>query len=134
MERARARVERASQPKPGAFTGSPDAYRKLLDRGDVDAVLIAAPWHFHTPMAVHSMQAGKYTGAQVPAALTVEEGWQLAETHEKTATPCMMMENWSFRRDNLAVLNMIRAGLLGTMVHCHCAHLHDCVDHWSFVK
>jgi hypothetical protein len=44
----------------------------------------------------------------------------------------MMMENWSFRRDNLAVLNMIREGLLGEIVHCHCAHSHDCIDHWFF--
>ncbi len=134
LERATARVEKAGQPKPAGYTGAPDAYRKLLERSDVDAVLIAAPWHFHTPMAVHAMQAGKYTGVEVPAALTVEECWQLVDTHEKTGTPCMMMENWSFRRDNLAVLNMIRAGLLGTMVHCHCAHSHDCIDHWFFDK
>jgi predicted dehydrogenase len=44
----------------------------------------------------------------------------------------MMLENWSFRRDNLAVLNMIRAGLFGEIVHCHCAHSHNCVDHWFF--
>jgi predicted dehydrogenase len=43
-----------------------------------------------------------------------------------------MLENWSFRRDNLAVLNMIRAGLLGEIVHCHCAHSHNCIDHWFF--
>ncbi len=43
----------------------------------------------------------------------------------------MMLENWSFRRDNLAVLNMIRAGLLGEINHCHCAHSHDCT-YWYF--
>ena len=134
LERAQARVEKAGQPKPGGYTGPADAYRRLLERSDIDAVLLATPWQFHTSMAIHSMQAGKYTGIEVPAALTVEECWQLVEAHEKTGTPCMMMENWSFRRDNLAVLNMIRAGLLGTMVHCHCAHSHDCVDHWFFDK
>ncbi len=132
LERAQARVRRAGQPDPTVYTGSPDSFKKLMDRPDLDAVLIAAPWHWHTPMAVYSMQAGKYTGVEVPAALTVEECWQLVETHEKTKTQCMMMENWSFRRDNLAVLNMIRAGLLGTTVHCHCAHSHDCIDHWFF--
>jgi predicted dehydrogenase len=43
----------------------------------------------------------------------------------------MMLENWSFRRDNLAVLKMIRAGLFGEIVHCHCAHSHNCV-YWYF--
>jgi predicted dehydrogenase len=133
-ERAQARIVKAGQAPARIFDRSQDDYKRLMDRKDLDAVLIATPWHFHTPMAVYGMQAGKYVGVEVPAALTVEECWQLVETHEKTGTACMMMENWSFRRDNLAVLNMIRAGLLGTMVHCHCAHSHDCVDHWFFDK
>jgi predicted dehydrogenase len=134
LERAQAQVVRAGQRKPEGYSGGDESYKKLMDRPDLGAVLIATPWHWHTPMAVYGMQAGKYTGVEVPAALTVEECWRLVETHEKTGTPCMMMENWSFRRDNLAVLNMIRKGLFGTMVHCHCAHSHDCIDHWFFDK
>jgi predicted dehydrogenase len=68
----------------------------------------------------------------VPCSLTVNECWQLVKTHEETKVPCMMLENWSFRRDNLAVLQMIRKGLLGDIVHCHCAHSHNCIDHWFF--
>ena len=83
-------------------------------------------------MAVDGMRAGKYVGVEVPAALTLDECWALVKTHEETKVPCMMLENWSFRRDNLAVLNMIRKGLFGSMVHCHCAHSHDCIDHWFF--
>ena len=43
--------------------------------------------------------------------MTIEECWALVDTSEATGIPCMMLENWSFRRDNLAVLNMIRRGL-----------------------
>ncbi|MCG8509825.1 MAG: hypothetical protein MI741_11420, partial [Rhodospirillales bacterium] len=59
--------------------------------------------------------------------------WELVNTSEQTGVPCMMMENWSFRRDNLAVLNMIRKGLFGETVHCHCAHSHNCVS-WYIDK
>jgi predicted dehydrogenase len=45
----------------------------------------------------------------------------------------MMLENWSFLRPNLAVLKMIREGLLGEIVHCHCAHSHNCI-YWYFDK
>jgi predicted dehydrogenase len=83
-------------------------------------------------MAVDSMKRGKYTGVEVPAALSVDECWDLVNTHESTGVPCMMLENWSFRQDNLAVLQMVRLGLLGEIVHCHCAHSHDCIDHWFF--
>jgi len=124
----------AGRARPETYWRGPEDYRRLVARKDLDAVLIATPWKWHTPMAVEAMRAGKYTAVEVPAAQTVEECWRLVETSEKTAVPCMMLENWSFRRDNLAVLNMIRAGLLGRIVHCHCAHSHDCIDHWFFDK
>ena len=82
-------------------------------------------------MAVYAMKAGKYVAVEVPCALTLDECWELVKTHETTGVPCMMLENWSFRRDNLAVLNMIRQNLFGEIVHCHCAHAHNCI-HWYF--
>ena len=119
------------QPKPEGYKGDTD-YEKLVLRDDIDAVIIASPWDLHTPMAVAGMKAGKYTCCEVPVAYTLDEHWELIDTYEKTGVECMMMENWSFRPDNLAVLNMIRQGLLGTMTHAHCAYSHDCIDHWYF--
>jgi predicted dehydrogenase len=129
---AQSRVEKSGRPKPEAYTDGPEAYLKLLERDDLDAVVIATPWNLHTPMAVAAMKAGKYAAVEVPAAQTFEQCWDLVNTHEATRVPCMMLENWSFRRDNLAVLNMIRLGMFGQIVHCHCAHSHDCIDHWFF--
>lgn len=126
-------VMKAGLDRPHGYSDGEDrAFKALLDRDDLDAVLIATPWGWHTPMAVYGMKAGKYVGVEVPAALTLQQCWDLVNTHEQTGVPCMMLENWSFRRDNLAVLNMIRRGLLGDIVHCHCAHSHDCIDHWFF--
>lgn len=122
----------AGQPEPERYTNDEYDYRNLLDREDLDAAIIATPWNWHTPMAVDSMKRGKYTAVEVPAAITVDECWDLVNTHESTGVPCMMLENWSFRQDNLAVLQMVRQGLLGEIVHCHCAHSHDCIDHWFF--
>ena len=121
------------KPLPQEYTGETD-YEKLMERDDLDAVIIASPWDLHTPMAVKAMKSGKITGCEVPVAYTLEECWALIDTWEKTGTDCMMLENWSFRPDNLAVLNMIRAGLLGQVTHVHCAHSHDCIDHWFFEK
>jgi len=129
LERAVEHAARAGRPKPDTYLG-PDAYRQILAREDIDAVIIATPWELHAPMGVEAMRAGKYTAIEVPCALSIDECWALVNTHEETGVPCMMLENWSFRRDNLAVLNMIRRGLLGQIVHCHCAHSHECVGHW----
>jgi len=125
-------VVRAGRSKPEGYSKNEESFKDLMAREDIDAVIIATYWNWHTPMAVVGMRCGKYVGVEVPAALSIAECWDLVRTHEETRVPCMMLENWSFRRDNLAVLNMIRAGLFGEMVHCHCAHSHDCIDHWFF--
>ncbi len=132
VARAQDILVKAGRPKAKEYVGGDFEYEKLMQRDDLDAVIIATPWHWHTPMAVCAMKNGKYAGVEVPAAITLEQCWELVNTHEQTGVPCMMLENWSFRRDNLAVLNMIRQGMFGDIVHCHCAHSHDCVDHWFF--
>ena len=132
LERAQNILVEAGHPKPEGYSKDEYVYEKLMARDDLDAVIIATPWQWHTPMAVCGMKNGKYVGVEVPAAITLQQCWDLVNTHGETGIPCMMLENWSFRRDNLAVLNMIRQGLFGEIVHCHCAHSHDCVDHWFF--
>ncbi|NWK54451.1 Gfo/Idh/MocA family oxidoreductase [Verrucomicrobiaceae bacterium N1E253] len=124
-------VTKKGQAKPDAYTG-PEDYKKLMDRDDLDAVIIGSPWDLHTPMSVYAMKAGITVGCEVPIAYTLEECWELIKTHEETGTPCMMLENWSFRPDNLAVLKMIRQGALGTITHGHCAYSHNCINHWYF--
>jgi predicted dehydrogenase len=131
-DRAAKIVEEACGKRPETYTKDELDYKRLLERDDLDAVIIATYWQWHAPMAVDAMKAGIYAGVEVPAALTFEECWDLVNTHEETGVPCMMMENWSFRQDNLAVLRMVREGLFGEIVHVHCAHSHDCIDHWFF--
>jgi len=130
LARAQDLVVKAGHPKPAGYSKDEEVFREMMARDDLDAVVIATPWHWHTPMAVCAMKHGTYAAVEVPCAMSFDECWQLVDTHEATGVPCMMLENWSFRRDNLAVLRMIREGLLGEIVHCHCAHSHDCIDHW----
>ena len=132
LARAQGIVVKNGGKKTEGYSASDHAFEKLMERDDLDAVVIASPWQWHTPMGVYSMKHGKYTAIEVPAAITMEQCWDLVNTHEQTGVPCMMLENWSFRQDNLAVLNIIRNGLFGEIVHCHCAHSHDCIDHWFF--
>ena len=131
-ENAAALCEKAGRTKPAVFCHDGNTYREMLDSTKPDAVIIATYWDSHTAIALYAMNRGIYPGIEVPAALTVKDTWKLVETSEKTGIPCMMLENWSFRQDNLALLNMKRMGMFGDIVHCHCAHSHDCIDHWFF--
>ncbi|WP_372973570.1 Gfo/Idh/MocA family protein [Muriicola sp.] len=100
-------------------------YLNLLASDQVDAVIISTPWLWHTRMTVDAMKAGKYAGVEVSAANTLEECWDLVNTHEATGTHMMILENVNYRRDVMAVLNMVKQGIFGELVHFRCGYQHD---------
>ena len=125
LEETRKLLGKAGFPKAAEYTGSAFAYRDLLDRGDLDGVIISTPWLWHTRMSVDAMRAGKYAGVEVSAANTLQECWDLVNTHEETGVPVMIMENVCYRRDVMAVLQMVREGLFGELLHARCGYQHD---------
>ncbi len=118
-------ISKANKKTPKIFQANELDYRNLLDLNDVDAVIISTPWLWHTPMAKDAMLAGKYTGLEVSAANTIEECWDLVNTHEQTGTHMMILENVNYRRDIMAVLNMVRQNVFGELVHFRCGYQHD---------
>jgi hypothetical protein len=118
-------VRDMSHPKVDVYTGDEYAYRNLLERKDIDGVIISTPWLWHTKMAVDTMKAGKFAGVEVSAATTLPECWDLVNTHEETGSHCMILENVCYRRDVMAVLNMVRQGVFGDLVHARCGYQHD---------
>lgn len=118
-------IEKAGHKKPKVFYQSEYSYRDLLDLAEVDAVIISTPWLWHARMAKDAMIAGKYTGLEVSAANTLEECWDLVNIHEKTGTHLMILENVCYRRDILAVLNMVRQNVFGELLHFRCGYQHD---------
>lgn len=110
---------------PKIYSSGPYDYRNLLDDKEVEAVIISTPWLLHTPMSVDAMKAGKYCGVEVSAATTLPECWDLVNTHEETGTHLMILENVNYRRDVMAVLNMVREGLFGEMLHYRGGYQHD---------
>ncbi len=115
--------------RPPAAYGNGDLdYKRMLDRDDIDIVIIATPWEWHARMCVDAMQAGKHAFSEVPAAVRLDECWQLVETCEKTQKHCMMMENCCYDREELFCLNLCRLGLFGDLLHGEAAYLHDLRD------
>jgi len=113
------------RPKPTVYGPGKDSYKAMLQRDDIDAVIIATPWEEHVRMCVDAMNAGKHAFVEVPAALTVDECWKLVEVSEKTKKHCMMMENVNYFREELMVLNMCRLGVFGELLHGEAAYIHD---------
>ena len=125
IDRAQGLMTELGVVAPAFYSGSDYAYRELLERDDIDAVFVLTPWSWHTPMAVEVMQSGKHAFVEVPAALTLDEGWQLVETSVQTRMNCMMMENVCYGREELMALNMIRQGVLGELLHGEAAYIHE---------
>lgn len=118
-------IDKKDHPKPKVFGEDEHDYRNLLALPEVDAVVIATPWLWHTRMAKDSLLAGKYTGLEVSAANTLEECWDLVNAHEESGAHLMLMENVNYRRDVLAVLNMVRQNVFGDLIHLRCGYQHD---------
>lgn len=100
-------------------------YRELVAIADIDAVVIGASWEEHINIAVAAMEAGKYVASEVGGAYSIHECWRLVEAYERTKVPCMIMENCCYGRDELMVLNMVKQGVFGEVVHASGGYHHD---------
>ena len=114
----------AGLPEAELYSG-PEDWKKVCEREDVDLVYVCTHWDLHTPIAVYAMEQGKHVATEVPAAISIEECWQLVNTAEKTRRHCMQLENCNYDFFELATLNMVRQGLLGEIVHAEGAYIHD---------
>lgn len=100
-------------------------YLRMLQRDDLDAVIIATPWEWHVPQAIAAMKAGKTPAVEVCGATDISECWALVDTSEATGIPVFAMENVCYSRNIMAVLNMVRKGLFGEIIHLQGGYQHD---------
>ncbi|MFL6352737.1 MAG: Gfo/Idh/MocA family protein [Bryobacteraceae bacterium] len=124
-QHAQALVEKSGQKAPTLYTNGDHAFEALVARDDLDVVVIATPWRWHTPMAMATMKNGKHALSEVPAATTLEECWQLVDTAERTRRHCIMLENCCYGYNETLVLRMVRDKLFGDLLYGEGAYLHD---------
>jgi predicted dehydrogenase len=128
VEAAQQQVVAKGQPEPAGYAKNETDYENLCQRDDIDLVYIATPWDWHVRMAVRAMQNGKHAAVEVPAAITLDECWQLVDTAERTQRHCMMLENCCYGEIELLVLNMVRQGVFGELTHGEAGYLHEARD------
>ena len=86
-------------------------YKKVLARPDIDAICVFTSWETHIDICVQAMRAGKKVATEVGGANSVDECWKLVRAKEE-----------------MTLLNMIRQGVFGTLVHCQGGYEHDLRD------
>lgn len=119
-------ITKSGKKMPQVYTGDDLAWKRLLEKEKLDGVVIATPWEWHKPMIIGAVESGvKYVGSEVILGITLQDHWDVVKAAEKNNANVMMLENVCYRRDVMAVLNMVRQGLFGEIIHLQGGYQHD---------
>ena len=121
VEKAQNNIEEQCGVRPEGTTD----YREVNAREDIEAVFIFTSWQTHIPIAVDAMKHGKTPAMEVGGATSLEECWELVRVSESTGTPVMLLENCCYNKEEMALLNMVKQGVFGEILHCRGGYQHD---------
>ena len=99
-------------------------YHDILNDPTIDAVFIMTCWSGRIALSIEFMRAGKYTAIEVGTADNLQECFDLVRAYEETRMPVMMLENCCYGRREMMLLNMVKKGLFGELVHCTGGYQH----------
>lgn len=131
VKRVNERLEKAGLPKAKEFYGNTDIWKEVTKLPNVDLVYVATDWKSHAKIGVQAMKDGKHVAIEVPAAMNMQEIWDLINTSEKTRKHCMQLENCVYDFFELTSLNMAQQGLFGELIHAEGAYIHGLQPFWG---
>lgn len=113
-----AKLHKEQGKKPDTYKD----YRQVLDRKDIDAVMIATPDHWHTKIAVEAMKAGKDVYCEKPLTLTIDEGKLIEKVVTETGRVFQVgtMQRTEFDQRFLIAIALIQAGRIGKVEKVTC--------------
>ncbi len=114
-------IEQKQGVKPSVFTNSDD----IFNLKDIDAVMVFSAWESHVDLTVAAMEKGIPVACEVGGAYSVDDCFRLVKTYERTGTPCMLLENCCYGRNELMAFNMAQKGVFGELIHCRGGYHHD---------
>lgn len=112
--------------KPEGYGQGPTDYRRMLERDDLDAIVIGTGMQLHAQISVDAMRAGRHVLCEVAAAMTIDECFDLVKTERETGRVYMLAENCCYWPEIMMVRNMVEQGLFGDTTYAECGYVHDC--------
>ncbi|MEQ5789835.1 Gfo/Idh/MocA family oxidoreductase [Muricauda sp. NFXS6] len=122
LHRAKRWIEEAGQPSPRLYDRGPTDFERLCQEEELDAVIISTSWKWHAPICLAAMNYNKHAACEVPLIQTIDEGWDLVETFEKTGKWASLVLGGF---GDMTLLNMVRKNLLGDIIHVESGYVHD---------
>jgi predicted dehydrogenase len=103
-------------------------YEEMLEKSDIDAVVIGTPMLHHASMAIQALQRDIHVMSEVTAAISVEESQDLVRAASQSDAVYMMAENYTYQRSNILVKALVRQGLFGDVYYAEGEYLHELKD------
>ena len=125
LKKAETLIVEAGHKKPDSYSSGETDFKRLCRRNDLDLVITATPWEWHTPVCIAAMESGINVASEVPIAVSEEECWQLIETSERTGKFCTMLENVSYWKNVMTISKMVHSGIFGEVLHAQVGYQHD---------
>ncbi len=129
LERAAAWVEHSGRPAPRLYGRGERDFERLCAEEDLDCVICSTSWRWHAQVCLAANRHGKHAVSEVPIVLTVDEAWSLVEAFEQTGKwSTLALEQVLLEVSDgmyLTLLNMIRQGVLGDILHAESGYVHD---------
>jgi len=110
----------AAQKEMGEAPAAEKDFRKLLERKDVDAITIATPDHWHAPMAMAAVEAGKHVYLEKPCSHNPAEGEMLVQAIAKYRKVVQMGTQQRSSPHTIEVIQKIHEGLIGKPYFAKC--------------
>ena len=133
-EKSNAILKKNGRHSAELYYGSDDAWKKLVERPDIDLIYIVTNWQTHVEMAKYAMEQGKHVAVEVPTAFSMDDIWTLIDTSERTRKHCMMLENCVYDFFEMTTLNMKNKGLLGDILYAEGGYIHNLEDFWPYYE
>lgn len=110
------------------FSGETNGYKEMILRHRPDLVVIASPWKWHVEQAMYALEQGCHVALEIKGGLKTDEYCPLISLAEQKGLRIYPLENTVFMRENMAMLNLVQAGVLGNLVALRGGYRHDLRD------
>jgi len=102
-----------AQQEMGEVPATDKDFRRILEQKDVDAISVAAPDHWHAPMAIAGLQAGKHVYVEKPCSHNAAEGEMLVRAQQKYQKLVQMGTQQRSSPHTIEIVEKIHAGIIG---------------------
>jgi predicted dehydrogenase len=100
-------------------------YQTMLEKSELDAVIIGTPMHLHVPQTIAALERDLHVLSEVTAGVSIEECKELVAACKASKGVYMMAENYTYMKQNQIVKELVRQGLFGTPYYAEGEYIHE---------